>query len=403
MRGRRGEIKRLKAELHLLEARRSLPVPHELLELIFKYYVHLYGQLPERLLLVCRTFYVVAINCRALWTGLTPSSRYASHHLPLWAGTFIQSRVARSNPAPLDIDFSDIWHLDMLDGLAKKISEIPTLLQRCRSVVISTSSERHFFQGFQPLLESLTLEHHYPSHNPWENVGERPNLRSLKLRTPVESHHWPDQLFQQLTDLEISMPLSKVNYPSYHQIILPVATRLRSLTLMVTFGTPQPVIHQSLRTLVLVYRIPRLVDITNTLGEIVCPELRRLEIRARHSELLSSIHIRHTHKLSDLCLVSTASRGNEEEDQKWLGSIVELLRSIGTIKHLDLDLGIKVVSGLVEKLEVDPTLCPDLVSLHARTSRFAPKRERPLLLKLETRVSERYQYLGEQGAGVMIS
>ena len=217
------------------------------------------------------------------------------------------------------------------------------------------------------------------------------------------SLRWPERLFQQLTDLEINMPLSKGSNPSYHQIILPVATRLRSLTLMVTFGTPQPVIHQSLQTLVLVYRIPWLVDITNTLGEIVCPELRRLEIRTRLSELLSSIHIRHTQKLSDLRLVTHASRGNEEEDQKWLGSIVELLRSIGTIKHLDLDLDTKIVSGLVEKLEVDPTLCPDLVSLHARTSRFAPKRERPLLLKLETRVSERYQYLGERGAGVMIS
>ena len=285
----------------------------------------------------------------------------------------------------------------MLYDFAQKVSDIPTLLQRCRSVVISTPSELYFFRGFQPLLESLTLGYHYPSHNPWENVGECPNLRSLKLRTPVGIQHWPDQLFRQLTDLEIEMPLLKGNNPSYHQIILPVATRLRSLTLMVTFGTPQPVIHQSLRTLVLVYKIPWFVDITNTLGEIVCPELRRLEIRARLSELLSSIHIRHTQKLSDLCLVSSASRGNEEEDQKWLGSIVELLRSLGAIKHLDLDLGTKVVSGLVEKLEADPTLCPDLVSLHARTSRFASKRERSLLLKLEARVSERYQYLGDRG------
>jgi len=97
LQGRRGDIKRLKAELHLLEAQRSLPVPHELLELIFKYSVHLYGQLPETFLLVCRTFYVVAIDCRALWTGLNPVSECALYNLPLWAGTFIQSRVARSH------------------------------------------------------------------------------------------------------------------------------------------------------------------------------------------------------------------------------------------------------------------------------------------------------------------
>ena len=291
----------------------------------------------------------------------------------------------------------------MPDDFAKKISDIPTLLQRCRSVVISTSSQLHFFQGFQPLLESLTLEHlyrgeYYPSRKPWENVGECPNLRSLKLRTPVGIQHWPDQLFQQLTDLEIVMPLLRGNKTSYHHIILPVATRLRRLTLMVAFGTPQPVIHQSLRTLVLVYMIPWVVDITNTLGEIVCPELRRLEIRASSSGLLSSIHIRHTQKLSDLRLVTKVSRVCKEEEEKWLGSIVELLRSIDTIKHLDLDLDTKIVSGLVEKLEVDPTLCPDLVSLHTGPSRYVPKLEKSLLLKLEARVSERYQYLGDRGA-----
>ena len=398
MRGRRGEIKRLKAELHLLEARRSLPVPHELLELIFKCSVHLYDLLPERLLLVCRTFYVVAINCRALWTSLNLGDKCTSNHLPLWAGTFIQSRVARSNPAPLDIDFSDICGLRMPDDFAKKVSDIPTLLQRCRSVVISTPSELHFFQGFQPLLESLTLEHlyrgeYYPSRKPWENVGECPNLRSLKLGTSVGSQRWPVQLFQQLTNLEIMMPLLKGSNSSYHHVILPVATRLRSLTLMVAFGTPQPVIHQSLRTLVLVYLVPWVEDITNTLGEIVCPELRLLEIRGSFSELLSSLHIRHTQKLSDLRLVTKVSHVCKEEEEKWLGSIVELLRSIGTIKHLDLDLDTKIVSGLVEKLEVDPTLCPDLVSLHTGPSRYVPKRERSLLLKLEARVSERCQYM----------
>lgn len=408
LQGRRGEIKRLKAELHLLESRRSLPVPQELLEHIFKYSVHLYGQLPERLLLVCRTFYVVAINCRALWTGLNPVRQCALHYLPLWAGTFIQSRVARSNPVPLDIDFSDIRSLEMTEDLAKKISDIPTLLQRCRSVVISTSSGLHFFQGFQPLLESLTLEHLYmekyhPSPKPWESVGECPNLRSLKLRTSESRQRWPDHLFQQLTHLEIMMPLQKGNNPSYHHVILPITMRLRSLTVGITFGIPQPVIHQSLRTLVLVYRIPWVVEITNNLGEIVCPELRQLEIRGPFSELLSSIHIRHTQKLSDLRLVEGRGTAYDEEGRrKWVDSIVELLRSIGTVKHLEFEIDIEVVSGLVEKLEADPTLCPDLVSLRAEPTRHASKRERSFLLKLEARVSERYQYLGGE-RGIVIS
>jgi len=220
LQGRRGAITRLKAELHHLTARESLPIPYELLVLIFQYSVHSHGQLPERLLLVCRTFYVVTINCRALWTDLDPVGqstvhhlpRWAGtfiqstvHHLPRWAGTFIQSRVARSNPIPLAIDFTNFPTLEMTDEFAKKVAGIPTLLQRCRSVVISRASELQFFQGFQPFLESLNLEVRYVGHHskyrPWESVGECPNLRSLTLRTSKGRENWPDHLFQQLTHL----------------------------------------------------------------------------------------------------------------------------------------------------------------------------------------------------------
>jgi hypothetical protein len=209
------------------------------------------------------------------------------------------------------------------------------------------------------------------------------------------------------------MPLQKGHNRSYHSRILPFATRLRGLTLTVDSGVPQPVIHKSLQALILVYRTPRMVEGANTLGEIVCPELRRLEIRARFSKRFSSIQLRHTQKLSDLCL--DCSQGGEYEEGKalhlnekssnekffneeWTGSIVELLRSIGTVKHLQLKSRVEVVSGLVEKIEADPTLCPDLASLHAESrppasTERASKRERTLLLKLEARVSQRYQHL----------
>ena len=399
LQSRRGEIRKLKGELHMLEARRSLPLPHELLELIFQYFVHSCYQLPEILLLVCRTFHVVAINCRALWTGLDPPCQATSYTLPPWTGTFIQSRVARSNPALLDIDFSNI---DMEDGLAKKIAGIPTLLQRCRSVVFR-ASELHFFQGFQPHLESLTLEYSYLRSSQcklWEiSVGEHPNLRSLKLRTSPKHQNWPDQLLRQLTHLEIMTPLMKGINPSCHHTLLPIAVRLQSLTLMVAFGVPQPVIHQSLQTLVLVYRIPWMVEGTYTLGEIVCPELRQLEIQTPFIELLSSIHLHHTQKLSTLRLVCRQRVTNDEKedlrlDEEWSDYIVELLRSTRTIEHLELELGTKIVSRLVERLEVDPTLCPNLVSLRVATTRYASKRERSLWWKLEARVSQRYQGLG---------
>ena len=407
LQGRRGAITRLKAELRLLTAQRSLPIPHELLELIFQYSVHSHGQLPERLLLVSRTFYLVAINCRTLWTDLVPVSQSPRVYLPRWAGTFIQSRVARSDPVPLAIDFTNVPTWEMTDEFAKKIAGIPTLLKRCRSVVISRASELQFFQGFQPLLESLDLEITYGGshsrYNPWENLGECPKLRRLILKTSKGNANWPRHLFQQLTHLVIWMPLLKGNNPSYHHVILPLAIRLQSLTLMVDFGVPKPVIHKSLQTLVLVYRIPWKAESTNTLGDIVCPELRRLEISTPISELLSSTRLRHTQKLSELYLFCKQDVTYDEEkalflSRQWVASIVELLRSIGTIKHLELDSEIGVVSVLVEELEADPTLCPDLESLHAESSppssvARVSKRERSLLSKLEARVSERYQQL----------
>ena len=407
LQGRRGAIIRLKDELRLLNAQRSLPIPQELLELIFKYSVHSHGQLPERLLLVCRTFYLVAINCRTLWTNLVPVGRSTNRNLPRWAGTFIQSRVARSDPVPLAIDFTNVQTWEMTDKFAEKVAGIPTLLQRCRSVVISRASELQFFQGFQPLLESLDLEIAYwgpPSrYKPWESVGECPNLRRLILKTSNGNSKWPRHLFQQLTHLVIRMPLLKGNNPTYHHVILPLVIRLQSLTLTVDFGAPQPVIHKSLQTLVLVYRVRWIDEITNTLGDIVCPELRRLEISTPISELLSSIHLRHTPKLSELYLFCEQHPTYDKEkdlflSRQWSASIVELLRSIGTIKHLELDSEIEVVSVLVEKLEADPTLCPDLESLHAelrppwRAARVI-KREKTLSLKLEARVAERYQQL----------
>ena len=353
-------------------------MPHELLEHIFQYFVHSYNQLPERLLFVCRTFYVVAINCRALWTCLNPVERFPLHHLPLWTGTLIQSRVARSNPAPLDIDFTEVRDSEMTDEFAKKVTGIPTLLKRCRSIVISRPSELHFFQGSQPLLESLIMEgqyeasHYYIERNLWENVEECPNLRSLKVNMLLGIGEWPDHLFQRLTHLEIITPLLRRNNTSYHHVILPIAKRLQSLTIGVAYGVPQPVIHQSLQTLVLVYKFPSILPYVNppyTLGEIVCPELRRLEIQLPFSELLSSIRLVHTQKLSDLRLECKQHVSYDEEDdlsldEKWSDSIVKLFQSIGTIKHLELGSGTKAITGLVESLEADPALCPDLELLH---------------------------------------
>jgi hypothetical protein len=88
----------MKAELQELAQGRSLLLPPELMGVVFGYYVHLYGQLPETLLLVCRTWHVLALCQPTLWTNLDPLTQFGLNTLRPWAGTFIQSRIARSNP-----------------------------------------------------------------------------------------------------------------------------------------------------------------------------------------------------------------------------------------------------------------------------------------------------------------
>ena len=81
------------------------PLPPELMGMIFNFYDHLYEQLPERLLHVCRASHVLALSQPTLWTNLDPLDQFGHRIVRPWAGTYLQSRIARSNPAPLKVDF----------------------------------------------------------------------------------------------------------------------------------------------------------------------------------------------------------------------------------------------------------------------------------------------------------
>ena len=108
LRGTRTAVRRIKAELEELSQRRNLPLPHELMGMIFDFYVHVYKQLPEKLLLVCRAWHVLALSQPTLWTNLDPLDQFGHRIVRPWAGTFLQSRIARSNPAPLKVNFSRV-------------------------------------------------------------------------------------------------------------------------------------------------------------------------------------------------------------------------------------------------------------------------------------------------------
>ena len=70
LQGTRAIVRHMKAEFEELGQRRNLPLPPELIGMIFDFYVHLYRQLPEKLLLVCRTWHVLALSQPTLWTNL---------------------------------------------------------------------------------------------------------------------------------------------------------------------------------------------------------------------------------------------------------------------------------------------------------------------------------------------
>jgi hypothetical protein len=156
LQGTRAAVLRMKAELEKLAQRRNLPLPPELMGMIFDFYVHLYGQLPEKLLLVCRTWHVLALSQPTLWTNLDPLDQFGHRIVRPWAGTFLQSRIARSNPAPLKVDFTRLsW--DMTPRLREKVASIPTFRPRIQELVISRAIDRTYLVGPQPLLKSLTI------------------------------------------------------------------------------------------------------------------------------------------------------------------------------------------------------------------------------------------------------
>ena len=142
-RGTRAARRQLQAELEGLGQQRNPPLPPELMWIIFNFYVHLYDQLPERLLLVCRAWHVLALSQPILWTNLDPLSPFGLSTIRPWAGTFLQSRIARSNPAPLKVDFSKFSPNIRLQDL-KKIANISTFRSRIQDLTIAYKKETWF-------------------------------------------------------------------------------------------------------------------------------------------------------------------------------------------------------------------------------------------------------------------
>jgi len=177
--------------------------------MIFDFYVHLYDQIPERLLLVCRAWHVLALSQPALWTGLDPLGPFGLSTVRPWAGTFLQSRISRSNPAPLKVDFSR-WSRSTQLKDVKRIASIRTFRTRIQELVISSNQELHYLIGSQPLLTHLSIGGRLYSldelgKNPARYMLSEKTVTTLRFTYPPDLDIWPESLLRRLQTLEVTL------------------------------------------------------------------------------------------------------------------------------------------------------------------------------------------------------
>ncbi len=369
LQGTRTAVRRMKAELENLVQRRTLPLPPELMGIIFNFYVHHCGHLPEKLLLVCRTWHVLALSQSTLWTNLDPLGQFDLRIVRPWAGTFIQSRIARSNPAPLKVDFTSLsW--DMTPTAVRKIASTPTFRPRIQELAISRPVDDNYLVGPQPLLNSLTIRSNYPRPlaqvfaSPRKFMLNEKKLTMLCLHTPPKPPVWPDSFLQQLHTLEVRLTGNPGDTHEYWALIQKSPT-LRAIHIIQSYGIAPALSHPSVQHLSIVY--PEYWDINQiySLDEVRMPRLQELIIDTMAPKPLTQLKLIGAPVLS-FRLTCTPRRlyGNTggAVDIPWVDAIVHLLRLMSRLKRMEISATSSLVSDLVEAFEKDRSLCPELDS-----------------------------------------
>ena len=369
LRGTRAAVHRMKIELEELSQRRNLPLPHELMGMIFNFYVHVYKQLPEKLLLVCRAWHVLALSQPTLWTNLDPLDQFGHMIVRPWAGTFLQSRIARSNPAPLKVDFSK-WSWDMTPEVVQKVASIPTLRPRIQELVISRAIDTSYLVGPQPLLKSLTITAYLA--NPLEPIIVSPTkfnldkkmITTLHLYSPPRSPTaWPDSLLQRLQTLDV-----RVHNPIYlneYWVVIQKACNIRTLRITQGYGSAPALSHPSVQHLSIVYPKFWHTNQDISLKELKMPRLQTIDIETSCPKSLAQLKLIEAPVLSlRLTCRPPKMYGNTDvaSEISWVDGIVHLLRSISHLKTMGLSAPSRVVSDLSEAFENDGSLCTELDS-----------------------------------------
>ena len=366
--GTRAAVRRMKTEFEELGQRSNLPLPPELLGMIFDFYVHLYRQLPEKLLFVCRTWHVLALSQPTLWTKLDPRGQFGLFVVRPWAGTFLQSRIARSKPVPLKVDFTSL-SLDMTPEVVKKVVAIPTFRSRIQELIISRADDLDFLVGDQPLLRSLTIRGNDPLErlitSPKQfNLAEK-KIIALRLDSSPKLPIWPDSLLQRLQTLEVTLS-HEPQVQSEFWAIIQKSNTLRTLHITLTYGSPPVLSHPSVQRLSIAYPYSWDDSQSHSLEELRLPHLQELTIHTWAPKPLMNLKLVETPVLSlRLICKPRWSYGDIDPavDSSWVDGVVCLLRSTFRLKRMEISAPSSLVSGVLQTVEKDGSLCPELNAL----------------------------------------
>ena len=350
--GTRAARRRMQAELEELGQRRNLPLPPELMGIIFDFYVHVYDQLPERLLLVCRAWHVLALSQPALWTNLDLLSQFGLTTIRPWAGTFLQSRIARSNPAPLKFGCSKCsWSILFKDK--EKIANIKTFRSRIQDLTIHYRHDLVYLLNDQQLLEQLF---EYPVLEECLGLGgliedavkfelsERTitTLR-FKCQESLALPIWPESLLRRLQALE-ALLMSDLRALRGFLTIVQKSTALLTLHIATMFDSISSLSHASCRNLTITYFFREC-----SLEEIRMPRLQELTIVAWTSDGLLKLTLVDT-SISSLQLTCNFKTPYEGLDPairvSWIDDTIRLLRSAPRLERFSISAPYGLVASL---------------------------------------------------------
>lgn len=355
--GTRSARRKIEAELEELGKRKNLPLPHELMGIIFDFYVNLYGQLPERLLLVCRAWHVLALSWPTLWSNLDPLGSFGLCTIRPWVGIFLQARIARSDPVPLEVDFTS-WSRSILFKDAEKIASIHTFRSRIQDLVVTYSQDLFYLVGDQPLLKHLTFGRLQAlddiSKYPAKYKLSEKVLTTLRFKCRPETRIWPESFWPQLQSLEVTVEGRLQACPNCSAAIQK-SIALLTLHITLRYSSVLLLSHASCRNLTILF-----CDGLCSLEEVRMPRLQELTIVTYNSDALMRLTLMAT-PISFLRLTCELYGDTDQAVRvSWVGSTIRLLRSTLRLQRFEISAPSDLIAGLLEAFAEDSNLCTEL-------------------------------------------